>query len=345
MASPLVTVLAATLAAGLTSIPAYFARPLGTGVYANAISEGIAGGSRGNRAVLWSGGRPVDVHPQGFTFSAINARDGNVSVGYAGTASLSQVPMIWHGGVAQPLPVPFDYVIGHAEATDGVQAVGYAAESDPERGVGSSHAIVWNLATGEAADLGNSATLTGVGGGVQVGWESGSRGSTAALWHGESNTRVDLHVTGQDSSMATGTDGIIQIGYVGLDVRVRNEGRPRDIRFYSAGYWSGTADSFTSLPSPYRHSFALALGGDTIVGYGNTTDAIGSPRESRAVAWIGPDHTYVNLHALLPADMRTSVATDIDEAGNIVGYGVTTAGVLRSYLWQARTLEPIAPVR
>jgi hypothetical protein len=345
MATTLMTALAATVAAGLAAVPVYFARPIATGTYVTSISNGIAAGSRGNHAVIWNSGRPLDVHPAGFSFSAINSRAGNLSAGYAGIASLSQTPMIWEGNVAHPLSVPFDYVTGHAEATDGVQAVGFATETDPERGIGSSHALVWNLATGDVIDLGNNATLTGVGGGVQVGWQTGSRGSNAALWRGESNSFVDLHVASQDSSMATDTDGVIEVGYVGVDIRVRHEGRPRDIRFYSAGYWSGTAESFTYLPSAYRHSFALAVGGDTIVGYGNTTDAIGFPRESRAVAWIGPEHTFVDLHALLPADMRTSIASDVDETGNIVGYGVTTTGVLRAYTWQARTLEPIGSTR
>ncbi|MBL9000851.1 MAG: hypothetical protein JNK25_06915, partial [Phycisphaerae bacterium] len=180
---------------------------------------------------------------------------------------------------------------------------------------------------------GTDANAAGVGGGVQVGWQNGSRGPTAALWRGSRNSAVDLHVTGQDSSVASDTDGTIQVGYVGLDVRVRNEARPRDIRFYTAGYWSGTADSFTALPSPYRHSFALAISPGFIVGYGNTTDAIGTPRDSHAVAWVGPDHEFVDLHALLPADMRTSRATDVDASGSIVGYGVTYAGVVRSFIW------------
>lgn len=307
---------------------------ISTGGLANAVSVGVAGGSVGNHAVLWNAGAALDVHPAAFTFSSIFGRRGNLSVGYAGTGSLAQAAVMWSGTTASTLPVPFDYVIGRAVATDGSQIVGYANEGDPERGIGDAHALVWNLATGETIDLGRNNTLNGVGGGVQVGTTMGSNGASAALWRGTANSYVDLHVQGQDVSVACDTNGPVQVGYIGLDVRVRNEARPRFIRFYSAGYWTGTAGSFTYLGSPYRHSFALGIKGSTIVGYGNTTDAIGTPRDSHAVAWVGAEHTFVDLHALLPADMRTSRANAVDEQGNIVGYGVTVDGVVRSYVWR-----------
>jgi hypothetical protein len=299
----------------------YAAREVSSGGFANAISFGVAGGSFGNHAALWTGAGLVDVHPAGSNFSAINGRSGELSVGYAGTASLSQAPVIWQGTAPSVLSVPFAYVTGRAVATDGDQIVGYAAEGDPERGLGASHAMLWDVDTGSAVELGKDVSVFGVGGGAQVGTTTGSRGPNAALWRGTANSFVDLHVAGYDSSVASGTNGLIQVGYVGIDIRVRNEARPRDIRFYTAGVWSGTASSFTSLPSSYRHSFALGIKGDTIVGYGDTTDAIGTPKESHAVAWVGPTYEYVDLHALLPADMRTSRATGVDELGNVVGYG------------------------
>ncbi len=317
---------------------------ISTGGLANAVSLGVAGGSVGNHAVLWSNGQALDVHPAAYTFSAISGRRGGLSVGYAGTTFNAQVAIAWRGTLATSLPVPFDYVIGRAVATDGVQIVGYANEGDPERTIGDAHALLWNVGTGEAIDLGRGNTLYGVGGGVQVGVTTGSNGSTAALWRGTPNSFVDLHLRGTDVSVATGTNGPTQVGYVGLDARVRHEGRPRDIRFYSAGYWTGTAASFTYLPSPYRHSFALGITGSTIVGYGNTSDAIGTPRDSHAVAWVGPEHTFVDLHALLPAEMRTSRANAVDERGNIVGYGVTTDGTIRSYVWHLADLPRMLPV-
>lgn len=326
--------------------PILVARQVSEGGIANSISNGVAGGTLGNHAFVWSGKNALDMHPAGSAFSAIFGRSGDLSVGYAGTGSLAQTPVIWHGTAPSVLSVPFGYVIGRAVATDGVQIVGSATEGDPERGLGSSHALLWDVAGGTAIDLGKDCTVLGVGGGVQVGTALGSKGSTAGLWHGTPNSFVDLHVTSQDVSVACDTNGPLQVGYVGIDIRVHSEAKPRDIRFYSAGYWSGTAASFTYLPSTYRHSFALAIKGDTIIGYGNTTDAIGLPQLSHAVAWVGPEHAFVDLHALLPADMRTSRATGVDEFGNIVGYGVTTGGAVRSYVWLRRHAVPAssAPV-
>lgn len=328
------------LAALASQAQGFIARELSTGGLAYAISRGAVGGSLGSHAVLWKGKSVIDVHPADFTFSAISGRSGDVSVGYAGVSALAQSPIVWHGTTASALSVPFAYVTARAVATDGQQIVGYAAETDVENGVGPSHAMLWDVSSGAAIDLGDGYTVNGVGAGVQVGTRVGSSGTTAGLWRGTPASFVDLHVHGFDTSVACDTNGTIQIGYIGLDVRVRNEARPRDIRFYSAGYWSGTAESFNYLASDYRHSFAIAIKGNTIVGYGNTSDAIGTPRDSHAIAWVGEAHDPVDLHALLPADMKTSRATSVDEVGNIVGYGVTTTGVIRSYTWLRRANEP-----
>lgn len=328
------TILVVATASVIAQTQTYAARLISTGGFANTIANGGIGGSLANLATLWNvKGRATNMHPAGFNYSAILGRCGDLSVGYAGTTGLTQEPIVWQAKVPSQLFVPFAYVGGRAVATDGSQIVGYATETDTERGVGATHALVWDVTSGLATDLGDKSTIYGVGGGVQVGTRVGSQGATAGLWNGTAASFVDLHVQSNDVSVACDTNGKIQVGYVGLDVRVRHEGRPRDIRFYSAGYWTGTAESFTYLPSAYRHSFALAIKGETIVGYGNTTDAIGTPQFSHAVAWLGEDHEYVDLHALLPADMRTSRASGIDEFGNIVGYGITTAGVFRSYVW------------
>lgn len=327
------SILVASLVVTAVQAQSYVAQEVSTGGYANAISNGVVGGIQTNRAALWTATGFVDLHPAGTSFSGVMGRRGDVSVGYAGTGTMAQWAVVWNGTAATTLATPFVSVAGRALATDGVQAVGYGTEGDPETGFGPQHALLWNLSTGGVVDLGKKAYVYGVGGGQQAGAKIGSKGTTAGYWRGTSNSYTDLHLRGTDVSVASDTNGVNQVGYVAIDVRVRNEARPRDIRFYSAGFWTGSAASFNYLPNPYRHSFALAIEGDTIVGYGNTTDAIGTPQDSHAGAWVGPNHDWVDLHALLPADMRTSRAMDVDEDGNIVGYGVTTSGVLRSFVW------------
>lgn len=326
-------ILVAAIAVTAVQAQSYVAQEVSTGGFANAISNGIVGGSFGNHAAIWNGTGIVDVNPAGATFSAIYGRSGNISVGYAGTAALAQGPVIWNGTTPTPLPVPFAYVAGRGIDTDGAQIVGYGTEGNPERGAGAQHALLWNIATGGVVDLGKNMQINGVGGGQQAGGRFGSGGVTAGFWSGTANSFVSLHPRFADVSVASDCGSGIQVGYYGVDIRVRVEAKPRDIRFYSAGYWSGNADSFTYLPSDYRHSFALGITGDTIVGYGNTTDAIGYPRYSHAVAWVGPNHDYVDLHALLPADMISSRALGVDENGNIVGWGVTASNVVKSFVW------------
>lgn len=333
MNARLLGIIATALIATASQAQTYTVQEVSSGGYANAISNGVVGGSMGNHAALWTTDGMLDMNPAGATFSGVNGRSGQISVGFAGTASLNQWPVIWNGSVASILQTPFDSLVGRVNNTDGIQAVGYGTEGDPERGLGAQHALVWDLETGDVEDLGKKAVLYGVGGGLQTGVEFGSKGSTACFWTGTKNSATSLHSRGMDDSVATDTDGNIQIGYAGVDVRVRREARPRKIRFYSAGFWTGTPESFTYLANPYRHSFAIAIQGDTIVGYGNTTNAIGNSIYSHAVAWIGPDHEYVDLHAMLPIDMLTSRATDVDEDGNIIGYGVTTSGTLKSFIW------------
>lgn len=312
----------------------YTATELSTGGYAMAVALGIAGGQFASHATLWGPGGIVDIHPAGHAYSAINDMVGSLSVGYVGSGNTGQLPAIWRGSEASLLTVPFTFVGGRAMATDGVQVVGTASENDPERGIGALHAILWDLSAGTSVDLGKNAYVYGVGGGQQAGAVIGGKGTTAGYWSGSRSSYTDLHVRGFSASVCSDTDGTTQVGYLGADIRVRHEGRPRDIRFYSAVTWNGNSASVNYLPSDYRHSFATAITGDTIVGYGNTTDAIGMPRDSHAIAWVGPNRDYVDLHALLPAEMRTSRAIGVDESGNIVGYGVTTGNVLKSFIWR-----------
>lgn len=300
---------------------------------AEAISNGVVGGNSLGRATLWSSTGAVDVHPANYLASAILGRNGAVSVGWGRDATSNQVALAWNQFKARVLGVPFTYVFAQAVATDGTQIVGSANPSDPERGVGPAHGLVWSVSTKKVIDLGSKATLIGVGGGIQVGSFATSKGAAAAMWLGTARSRVNLHPKFADASVATGTNGVIEIGYVGVDVRVRSEARPRKIRFYSAGFWSGSEDSFTDLYSPYRHSFALGIQGDTIVGYGNTTDAIGTPIANHAMAWVGDAQTFVDLHALLPAFMVTSRATSVDEFGNIAGYGYDATGQVHGFVW------------
>ncbi|HMS54178.1 MAG TPA: hypothetical protein PKA27_02150 [Fimbriimonadaceae bacterium] len=298
------------------------------------ISKGVVAGYLGSPSHAFQAINSVvaDINPLGASTSGVLGRSGSESVGFVSFLGSQSAPAYWIDSVYFALPVPFDFVSGRAIATDGKQIVGSAYEVDVE-GTATQHGLLWDRALGTVEDLGQDASVSAVSNGIQVGYQFTSRGTAATMWRNTRNSAVNLHPQFADASIATDTDGVLQLGYVGVDIRVRHEGRPRDIRFYSAGFWTGTADSFQYLFSTYRHSFALALCDDVIVGYGNTTDAIGTPRDSHALAWIGPNHEAVDLHSLLPSKMRTSRAVDVDESGVIIGYGVTQTGQQRSFMW------------
>lgn len=328
----LLSTLAISLVASAVHAQSYSVQELAGNGFGNSIANGIAGGSVGNHATLWTSGGIVDLNPEGAEVSGILECFGSFSAGFAG-AGQDQYPIVWDGLKPNALSVPFQFVLGRAVATDGAQVVGNAYDFDVETGVGKGHALLWDLSTQNVVDLGKDVQAFGIGGGMQVGVRFGSKGSMAGYWTGNRNSFINLHPRGYDASVASDTDGKVQVGYVGVDVRVRHEARPRKVRFNSAVIWTGSEDVYEGLFSPYEQSFAKEIEGDTIVGHGNDMDVRLTYGPSHAVAWVGPSHSFIDLHAMLPADMRTSTAAGVDEHGNIVGYGVSTTGQIRSFVW------------
>jgi hypothetical protein len=58
-----------------------------------------------------------------------------------------------------------------------------------------------------------------------------------------------------------------------------------------------------------------------------------------AFVWSGSAASGVDLHTLLPLTWQDSVATSIDELGNIVGTAHDNTGALRAVMW-VPTPEP-----
>lgn len=326
------SVCALCLATCAAHAQSYTVQELPGGGYANSMANAVIGGTLSNHATLWLPSGPIDLNPVGSEMSGINECSGTISAGFAG-AGQDQYPMYWDGLKPNYLSVPFAFAFGRAVATDGQQVVGNAYDYDVETGVGKGHALLWDLTTQDVVDLGKDMQVFGVGGSLQVGVRFGSKGSMAGYWAGNRNSFTNLHPRGYDASVASDTDGKVEVGYVGVDVRVRHEARPRKVRYHSAVVWSGNETSYETLFSPYEQSFAKEIEGDTIVGHGNHMDIRLTYGPSHAVAWVGPNHEFVDIHSMLPVDMRTSTATGVDENGNIVGFGLSNSGQLRSFVW------------
>ena len=308
---------------------------------------GFTGSGASIRATMWdSTGAQTDVHPSfldGATpgFSMIRGAGGTYWVGYGSGQPTGgrPMPILWENGVARLLPVGFASINGTANATDGTQVVGYAYASELVRDVatfGDAHAVLWTPSTGEFVDLyrGNPTYANGVGGGKQVGYELRGNRYEAQLWSGTARSAINLHPRNFDVSMANATDGVRQVGQVGVDTPYPGEHkRGRKVRFNYAFVWNGTAESGQMLGSFYAESYALGVAGDTIAGYCVRNDIWGRDLDQVATAWVGPLNELVDLGTFLPTGSSHSRATAVDAAGNVTGSALYPDGQVHGVLW------------
>jgi hypothetical protein len=186
---------------------------------------------------------------------------------------------------------------------------------------------------------------------------------------------VQLHTKFASYTMATGTDGVQQVGQgaVGIGFHALLWNGPgstvidlnpgsawkvsmawdvddgRQVGSISgtptgdlphAALWTSTAASCVDLnPSGYSLSNASSVRDGVEVGSGAPSAA---PLKRRALAWQGTSASAIDLHALLPAEYQgwNSSAEDIDARGNIVGY-VELGGERQPALWLSTGLMPI----
>jgi len=301
------------------------------------------------RATLWTGDGAIDLHPAFLdgagARSQVNGFAGNLQVGIgAGTSTGNRnAPIAWSDTAASAtlLSIPFVNAGGQANATDGLQIVGSAVGLDRDgTTIGTAHAMIWDVATGAALDIGTDATLNDVAGGMQVGVINKGI-ANAAFWRG-TNKATSLHPKTAVVSYASGTDGVRQVGYAGFDIRVRVEAvkGQKDRRFNYAHVWTGTAASALNI-HPYvssadgkvlDHSYAMKVKGQYIVGYANVSTGTTTIGLARAIVWDS-NYQATDLQAFVPAGFVTSVAYGVDESGNVAGVMTKADGTRHAVLW------------
>jgi len=323
---------------------------------ANSIAAGVAAGYTATtvsstRATLWDGPNQIDLHPTFLddTINGVNGRSAvqgstdTLQVGWgAGPGSNNRaVPLAWNGTAnsAYTLALPFNNFGGKALATDGNQIVGYGTPLNNDgTATGPTRAVVWDATTAQAVDLddgGNGAQAVGVGGGQQVGYVIKSL-QNAALWFGSANSLIVIHPKNAVTSVANGTDGVLQVGYSGYDVRVRNEAAKgnKDKRFNYATVWAGTAQSAQIIhPYLFTHSYAAAINGPWIAGYAADESKSGTPGFYHAIAWDA-NYQATDLNAFLPTKFVGSQAFSVDDQGNIAGIALTADGQRHAVVWE-----------
>jgi hypothetical protein len=312
--------------------------------YAGSVSNAFSG-----RAVLWTGDGPVDLHP-GFLAdpgarSQVNGMSAELLVGSGAGAVTGNrnAPLVWRldTGVATQLSVPFSHFGGQANATDGVQIVGSAVGLNKDgTAIGSTHGLIWNIASGAVVDVGADANVFDVAGGMQVGVVT-KRVANAVLWRSSSKATL-LHPKTAALSVANGTDGLRQVGYAGFDIRVRQEAAKgnKTRRFNFAHVWTGTAASAVNIHpylssadgAPLESSYAMKVKGSYVVGYATVSTGATAIGPARAIVWDA-GHQATDLHAFVPAGFVSSVAYGVDENGNVAGVMTRADGSRHAVLW------------
>lgn len=151
-------------------------------------------------------------------------------------------------------------------------------------------------------------------------------------------SKVSLHPKNAVVSVAYGTDGFTQVGYSGFDVRVRAEANKgnKDKRFNYAYVWNGSAASAVNIHAGgFTHTYATAIKGQWIAGYGADETRLGTPAYYHAIVWDAA-YQVTDLNAALaalPATYVGSQALAVDELGNVAGYALTATGYRQAVVW------------
>ena len=353
--TPVAVVCAQTYTVFIYQPPAGFVETQGEGIAGKQrVGAGrIAGGvyPEFTHAFLWKANStiPVDLHPSGATYSRANATDGIKQVGYVEGNNypyINRKAALWSGtpqSVVLLMPPDQNY-FSEATSIAGDQQVGYVDYSF--RGVGSGytyiiHSALWHGTPESYVDLhphlpgANSpgdqrSKRFDTDGTSQVGYTQfyvpeslgGYRSETrATLWFGTAESAVILHPTGWDASYAYGVKNGTQVGY----------------GFQTAGFtptqalvWHGSAESLVIL----GEGTALDTNGKTHVG------SAPFGYSSHAFRWDGDSGSGFDLHNVLPPGYTNSGASDIDDAGNIIGWAQTPSGYLVGVLWSVTFNAP-----
>ncbi len=187
------------------------------------------------------------------------------------------------------------------------QQVGFGYE---KFGGKPSRALLWmgtrdSMVALTGPDPSRDAMGMGVAQGIQVGYVSGSRQHRACLWHGTTESYLDLHPSSSSiiGSEALGVGDGQQVGQIWDDALMNR-----------AALWSGSADSYTNLsPKGFVRSLASACARGVQVGWACREEA---GMMLRAILWSGTDHDFIDLQDFLPAPWNASWGVHLDLDGD-----------------------------
>ena len=304
-------------------------------------------------ALVWNLGSSVgvDLHPADFRYSAAFDTNGQQQVG-SGSGQptyFREHALLWNGSASNFIdlhPTNGKWTDSVARGIAGNQQVGninYYFYTSYERII-IEHAALWSGSAASVVDLHpplsncERSYASDTDGSRQVGhcYFSATDNTPpyqALLWSGTAASAVSLHPPGFTHSFAEGVSGDEQVGYAFSWPQGEGDGYSR------AFLWHGIAASAVSLhPAGYLATTANATNGIHQVGSGGTPD---NPQVSHALRWSGTANSVVDLHLLLPSEFNSSIAYDIDSAGNIVGLAQRPDGSTVGVLWRRTSGSPI----
>ncbi|BBO33231.1 hypothetical protein PLANPX_2843 [Lacipirellula parvula] len=286
------------------------------GLYGDATVGGL--GNPGNAAALWPtpSSPPVSLHPAGFAASSASKIHGNSQVGQGTIAGGETHALLWHS-------TPESVIDLHPEGYRQSTATDVSESTQVGAGIATGgsayHALLWSGTSASVVDLHApsysqtyawAADETG-----QTGWGLVGSPSTyhALVWHGTAESVVDLHPDSYRLTTAYGGGGTSQVGY-GMT-------KSEPVQAHAL-LWHGSASSVVNLHPPgFTYTSAQAAAGEWQVGNG----ALANSNVTRALAWKGSADSVIDLHSILEQQtgltFYSSVSTDVDECGNVVGIG------------------------
>jgi hypothetical protein len=283
--------------------------------------------SGAQHAGLWSATAAsfVDLDPACATSSLGHATTGTEQAGYAFFGSL-QLASLWSGTAASWINLnPTGATASYVLAMSGTEQGGWAVfDGVRAPGIWAGTAASWvDLSPDDNAD----GLVRDTNGTQQVGYSGAGGPLRASLWEGTPESWVDLSPAGSTGSIAYATIGTEQAGgaiFSGVS---------------EAGTWAGTPESWVSIhPVGAAESQVLGMADTTLgsvqVGYAAFAETV-CPTSERATnphaaVWSGTAGSFVDLHAVLPANYACSETRYVFSSGATLyvagfAYNSTTA--------------------
>lgn len=292
-----------------------------------------------SHALFWQAGGTsyTDLHPNGYLSSGVNAIAGQHQLGFATIQGAFEEQnahaAIWSGTAESMVdlnPSSWALTVLYGGSANSQVGTGWGGNSSAD-----GAALLWHGTADSLIDLtptgADRAAAIAATNDSQVGFVTMSSAGHAALWYGSAASWVDLNPAWAEYSSAYGVFGDRQVG---VSTWFEEDVNGFDNYVVHATAWNGSAATALDLnPIGYTSSSIAATNGSFLVGRA----------DSHAIVWLGTSGEYIDLQSTLPSSFDFSVATSIDENGDIVGFASDSTGYY-AVRWTHVVPEPASTI-